>query len=493
MRFGVFELDTGSGELRKSGARIRVADQSIQILTTLLARPGDVVTRQELKALLWPNGVNVDFESGLNSAVKKLRIALGDSGATPRYIETLPRRGYRLIVPVDSSPARAQPAGEFTHRRFRFVSRRNPIALAVLLALLLIAAGVPLAPWVKRRIVKSVDIAPVGFGRPSANAEADGYFSKAQLFSGTAGVYDLNRVRHLLERALQLDPHFGKARAEYGFTDLLMVIQGRSNDPAWLYTAEEQIQQGLRDDPTFSHGHAALAALCLLHGRREEAPIEAAKALKLNPRDIDARHWLAVYHLYSGDTIAARQLEIDNVARNAHFFPAHMTLGDLARQDGNWEGSLREHQQVLEYDPNNSFVLQFLARTHIDRGDFAQARQALNRLRTEDRSSFWARSSEALLLASQGNRAEAMRAMDQEVLKYLDLNPFFTLTGAEFYAVMGDVPRAFEWLERAIRNGDRRPEWFARDPALENIRREGRFHLILNSLATNRSSGAGTR
>jgi len=494
LRFGVFELDTSSGELRKHGSRIRVPDQSIQILSALLARPGDVVTRLELKAMLWPDGVNVDFESGLNSAVKKLRIALSDSGASPRYIETLPRRGYRLIVSVDSPPEKAPPDAEFTNRFFRFAFRRYSIAVAAaFLLVLLVVVGALVAPWVKRRIVKSGDTVPTGFGRPSVNTEADGYFSKAQLFFGAGGVYNLDRVRHLLERALQLDPHFGKARAEYGFTHLLMIIQGYSNDPSWLYKAEVEIQQGLRDDPTFSHGHAALAGLCLLHGRREQAPIEAEKALKLNPRDIDAKHWLAIYYLYSGDIAAARQLEIENVARNAHFFPARMTLGDLARQEGNWEGSIRDHQHVLEYDPDNGFVLQFLARTYMDQGDLAHARQALSRLRSEDRSSYWARSAEALLLARQGNRAEAERAMDQEVLKFLDVNPFFTLTAAEYYAVMEDLPRAFEWLERAIRNGDRRPEWFARDPALENIRREERFHIILNSLATNQRRAATLR
>jgi hypothetical protein len=76
--------------------------------------------------------------------------------------------------------------------------------------------------------------------------------------------------------------------------------------------------------------------------------------------------------------------------------------------------------------------------------------------------------------------------MDPEVLKYLELNSLFTLTGAEFYAAIGNVAKALEWLERAIRNGDHRGEWFARDPALENIRREERFQQILTSLAANR-------
>jgi Tfp pilus assembly protein PilF len=298
------------------------------------------------------------------------------------------------------------------------------------------------------------------------------------------GVHDLGRARQMLERALELDPRFGKARAEYGFTRLIMVNAGYSNDSSWLYEAEEEIQQGLRDDPSFSHGYAALAALYLHHGQKEHAPREVEKALRLNPQDVDARHWLATYHWYSGDSVTARKLERDNVAQNGRFFPAQMVLGELARQEGDWEASIREHGKVLEYHPQNLLVLEFLARTYMDAGDLARARQTLDRLRPDDRRSFRNRAVEALLLALEGKRGEAAGAMDIEVLKYLDLNPLFTLIGAEFHAVMGKKPQALEWLERAVRYGDERAQWFARDPALESIRGEPRFQQILDSIAT---------
>jgi len=103
-RFGVFELDTQSGELRRHGLKIRLPDQSFQILRALLTRPGEVVAREELRQVLWTAETFVDFEVGLNSAVHKLREALDDSAENPRFIETLPRRGYRFIAPV-SAPA----------------------------------------------------------------------------------------------------------------------------------------------------------------------------------------------------------------------------------------------------------------------------------------------------------------------------------------------------------------------------------------------------
>jgi TolB-like protein/DNA-binding winged helix-turn-helix (wHTH) protein len=109
MRFGPFEVDPRAGELRKHGIRIKLRDQSLQILLVLLERPGEVVTREELRARLWPADTFVDFDHGLNAAVNKLRQALADSAEEPRYIETLPRRGYRLLV-APESPAEA-PAG----------------------------------------------------------------------------------------------------------------------------------------------------------------------------------------------------------------------------------------------------------------------------------------------------------------------------------------------------------------------------------------------
>jgi TolB-like protein/DNA-binding winged helix-turn-helix (wHTH) protein/lipoprotein NlpI len=101
VRFGVFELDRISGELRKQGLKIRLSDQPLQILLLLIERAGETVTRDEVRRRLWPADTFVDFDAGLNSAVKKLRDALGDPAENPRFIETVPRRGYRFIGPLE--------------------------------------------------------------------------------------------------------------------------------------------------------------------------------------------------------------------------------------------------------------------------------------------------------------------------------------------------------------------------------------------------------
>src|SRR5262249_44840847 len=104
LRFSVFEADLRAAELRKHGVRIKLQDQPFRILSRLLERPGDIVTREELRQELWRDHTFVDFDRSLNKAMAKLRSALGDSAEAPRYIETIPRHGYRLIVPVTLNP-----------------------------------------------------------------------------------------------------------------------------------------------------------------------------------------------------------------------------------------------------------------------------------------------------------------------------------------------------------------------------------------------------
>jgi DNA-binding winged helix-turn-helix (wHTH) protein len=289
-RFGVFEFDLQSRELRKSGSAVRLPDQAARILSALLAKPGSVVTREDLISVLWPDGTHVDFESGLNAAVKKLRRALDDSGDSPRYVETLPRLGYRLMVPVvvPEVQARSTPASHVpgldpprvrrTHRGAVVMSAASVLVNVVLL--LILWRGLPVLPSSAR-----------GSGRPSTNPEANAYFRKSGMLAGV-GVHDVVRARSLMEQALGLDPHFGKARVEYGFFGFIMVLAGYTNDPAAVSDAEREIQRGMNDDPTFSHGRAALAAVRLFGGKKEESRRQAEIALAMNPGDVDARHWL---------------------------------------------------------------------------------------------------------------------------------------------------------------------------------------------------------
>jgi cholera toxin transcriptional activator len=100
-RIGVFEVDEATGELRRQGIRVKLNSQPFQVLCLLLARPGELLTREEISRELWPDGTFVDYEHGVNSSVNRIREALGDSASRPRFVETLARRGYRFVAPVE--------------------------------------------------------------------------------------------------------------------------------------------------------------------------------------------------------------------------------------------------------------------------------------------------------------------------------------------------------------------------------------------------------
>lgn len=200
VRFGDFEFNVRSGELRKAGMRLALPDQSRHVLQTLLETPGELVTREQLRARLWAADTFVDFEQGLNAAVRRLRDALGDSADQPRYVETLPRRGYRFVAPVHKSGGGKSP-GQTTSPPRRRSGWLIPAAALVTTGL----AGAyfwsdqpPSTPstWLLASVspadqllsAHDVDRSPrLGFGRPSRTAVALSPVDRLLVFSGQAG------------------------------------------------------------------------------------------------------------------------------------------------------------------------------------------------------------------------------------------------------------------------------------------------------------------
>jgi DNA-binding winged helix-turn-helix (wHTH) protein len=165
VRFGIFEADLRSGELRRSGLKVKIQELPFQVLVALLEKPGEVVTRDELHKRLWPADTFVDFEHGLSKAINKLRDALGDNANNPRFVETLTRRGYRFLGPVEHIDPNSFPAGYAEPasggRRVASPSRRMIVAIA---GVLLVVAVVALAGW--WRATRKVETTPRWSGEP---------------------------------------------------------------------------------------------------------------------------------------------------------------------------------------------------------------------------------------------------------------------------------------------------------------------------------------
>lgn len=145
--FGIFELDVRSGDLRKRGIRIKLQDQPRQILSLLLEHSGEVVTREQIQKHLWPDSTYLDFDNAINSAVRKLRDALGDTAENPRFVETLARRGYRFMVPV-SKRTKPKPESELTQPAVTSRRRTRSMVAAVIIV---VGFGAVLATWLSQR------------------------------------------------------------------------------------------------------------------------------------------------------------------------------------------------------------------------------------------------------------------------------------------------------------------------------------------------------
>ncbi len=210
LRFGVFEVDTRSRELRRQGLRIRLQEQPFQILQFLVERADEVVTRDELRQKLWPSSIYVDFDHGLNNAIARLRDALGDAASTPRFIETLPRIGYRFICPVERIPSAVHPMDNSAAAAISPAYappwwKQHPRTILSAIVALLVAVTLLGGAWVSRQranetrtvsLPQDPSIAVLPFSNLSAEKENE-YFSDGlteELVTKLAGIRGLKVV-----------------------------------------------------------------------------------------------------------------------------------------------------------------------------------------------------------------------------------------------------------------------------------------------------------
>lgn len=323
--------------------------------------------------------------------------------------------------------------------------------------------------------------------RPSKVAEANEYLRRAMLFVTTQ--MDMPRARQFLEKAIELDPKFAYARAWYGFSYLMLLDFGDTNDFGLLYKAEEELRRALRDDPHSAKAHASLSMVYFYRGRKDLAMEEVRTAIKTDPNDRELYVGLANYHQFNGEYQQSEALFRKILDSDPLFFPARAFLGEVQRGKGDARASAREQEKVLEQDGRNLLAFVFLAGAHMTLGDLPKARQVVERARSLYPRNYNVRIVWALQLALEGKRAEALREMDADVLKYGELIGRAAWV-AESYAVLGEKAAALDWLDRAVRGGDERAEWFQRDPLLATIRDEPRFRQILESILYRREQRA---
>jgi tetratricopeptide (TPR) repeat protein len=381
------------------------------------------------------------------------------------------------LAAIDAAPAPGTGAG----RRWLWVAAAAVVAIGVGVFLFVRAPENP----AQRNLTST--------GAPaSVSQEATDAFELAMQFGRVQN--DMPKSGQMLERALAIDPHFAEARRYLAFNKLIALLNGYTNDTTLLYKAEQELEMAKREEPGLISLPSAFTALYLMQGRRELVPAaELDRVHKEHPLLGDTALWQAILALLQEDNATAKSLLRAALERQPLLAPARMFLGETLRTEGDLDGAIRELQKVLDQAPSNITAVRDLTHAYIDGGNLAAAHGLLESKRTEFGGNYMWRSAMAVLLAREGKRDQALATMDEDVLKFLGASVPSTLDAAEVYALTGETTKAIEWLERAIRNGDERAQWFRRNPRLASIQTDQRFQQMLASIETRRKQRSSGR
>lgn len=348
-RFGPFEADLETLELRRRGVLIALQPQPFRLLARLLADPGEIVGRDELRRVLWPDGVHVEFDHGLDATVNRLRRTLGDSATSPRFVETVPGRGVRFVAPVADPHRRRIP--QIAHAR-RLGDHRTPRALAAAAAALQAAVETaPSDPATHAGLARTlVLLAEYGLRPPSAWIEA----------------------RQAAQAALALDPACGEAHAARA------AVLHRFD---WSFAAAESAyRDALRESPDDVACRQGLAELLSQLQRHGEALGEIHRAQHLQPGTsiLGAVEGWLLFHARRFRQAAARAEE--TLALDAGFPVARLVLGRALLMAGDGPAAVHHLARAVEDAPHEPWIVAALARAEARTGRTEAARHRLDDL-----------------------------------------------------------------------------------------------------------------
>jgi DNA-binding winged helix-turn-helix (wHTH) protein/tetratricopeptide (TPR) repeat protein len=474
-RFGDFEVDFRAGELRHQGRRLRLQDKPLLVLEALLESPGEVVLREELRARLWSGDTFVDFDNNLNTAVSKLREVLGDSAERPRYLETVPKRGYRLRVPVEW-PERHLAAMRLRRRR----RAGTGAALAAIAAFVfwLGAARRP-GPTFPREEPRS----------PNAGA-FEAYMQGRYLATKSDDPVSRRESIGSFRRAIALDPDY--APAYVGLSSSLFTF--RERPLGVVPEAKALAERAVRIDPALPEAHHRLAVIRLYFDWDwEGARREFERAIQLDPGKAEFHRSYAAYFAMLGrhaealaEMGAARALDPVSVDINAD---AGWYLYD-ARQ---FDAAILQSRRALELEPRHWWAHMYILLSYLAKGDEEAALAWAQRLmRLGD-----ATAGDLATLAS-GSPAQRLRSFwrwhDAQLAKR-GVDEYVAPAERALVAVeLGEHARALALLEESIRE---RSGWvlpfLAVYPELDPLRADPRFQALVARLRLDADPGSAAR
>jgi DNA-binding winged helix-turn-helix (wHTH) protein/Flp pilus assembly protein TadD len=487
LRFGEFQLDVQSAELRKAGVTIRLPDQPFRLLLLLLDRAGEVVTREELRDTLWGPDTFVDFDTGLNSIVRKLRDTLGDSAEHPAFIETLPRRGYRFIASV--RPVTADPLPQLEARGTAMAGSR--VRLAWIAGALVAAAAIGTLAlalergWLDRVRADTVAAdagSPADRNPPGPRAIDPAAYDAYMKGVAAAGLLTYEGHRNAVayfEDAVAKQPDFAMAYAKLGQAQLQFLYVGPLSPRETVPKAEAATRKALRFDDTLALAHQTLASIRHVHYWQWEdgdKEMRRARDLRKSPTESSTTELIQSGQFALAIAQAERARRSDPLS-----FEAAVDLASAFRAAGQYDRAIAEYRTALQITPRRPRGHFQLGVTFVFMG---RLKDAIDELETAVRLSSGNPRFEAYLAYAYAAGARPLDA--RRILKALEARArqqYVSGFGiALIYDALGEKEPALAAFERAYQ--DRAVEFaqMTQYPPFKTIASDPRFQARLREI-----------
>jgi DNA-binding winged helix-turn-helix (wHTH) protein len=435
-RFGEFELDTAAYALSRAGERIRLEKMPMELLILLVARAGTLLDRRDIRASLWGSHVFVEHDSATNTAVRKIRQALGDDADKPRFVETVVGKGYRFIAPVEGR----------THGR---------------------------------RAMPSPPVTAAAASRTILPAAYDAYVRGRHALD-KRGESDLDAAVRFFRQSIDADPTYAPAYAGmadgYGQLGYGSYISPEDAFPRARAAARKAIEL----DPLLAEAHASLGyALMYYDWNFSGAEAEFKRAIELNPNNAVAHQWYAYLLTAMERPLSDAEREI-GVARSLDplSVPIHIDRAYILHYYGRNDDALESVRLALEMNPKYAPAYFWLGRIYTSERRYAEAEAALQKigpLRT------WTPAMAVLgyLHAKSGRLHDASTVLAEfdELVRQRRYASGYAI--AVIYAGLGDRERVFSYLDAAFRERSHWLVWLKRDPRWNECRSDVRFQNLV--------------
>ena len=521
IRFGVFEADMRSGELRKNGSKIKIQDLPFRALKLFLTHPTEVLSRELFRQTLWPEGVFVDFDHGISSAINRLRDALGDSAENPIFIETVERRGYRWIAPIQVAPVHISAPAYIpvaisipVPAPIPVQAPVNPVPVAVrsvkdkpavwgqqtlwvaervgwmlvfpTLALILVAWSFqPFFRAAKAAPRKLPALAPpADASRRSASAEAEQFYLKGRFYWQKRTPDGLNKAVDAFTQSIIRDANY--APAYVGLADCYNLLREYTLMPAneAYPRALAAARKAVALDDQSSEAHASLA-FALFYGNWDTANAEREfrRAIELNPNNAVAHHWYATF-LASTDRRVESLVEI---GRAQTLDPESKAIladkGDLLWTAGRREEGIALLKQLEATEPDFISPHRYLKNAYYVAADYANFLDEWKKEATLMRDPTTLKLIDAAERGYSSGGAQSMLrnelALQQRMYERGVLSPYAL---AETNSLLGNKQEAFRYLQIAYDRHDDSTVQVESDPDFNNLHNEPAYKYLVARL-----------